>query len=132
MTTKVSLLVMALILCSPLVSGQKVQDDGVDWLADHCPNAPEVKLSGVYRTDDWGRLTLALSADGKSLKGRGDGWDIIGRISGTRVCLIFARRNKVAYSAILTAESETRAAGSYRAGLMEPDDRRVWPINLRK
>jgi hypothetical protein len=132
MTTKLGILAMAWVLCSGLAYGQPVKDEGLDWLADHCPDAAGVKLNGIYRTVDWGRITLTLGADGKSLTGKGDKWDVIGSLSGTRACLLFARRGKVAYSAILTIKDENRAEGNYRSGLMEPDDRRVWPIVLRK
>lgn len=126
MSTKISALLIALALSGGAAFGQKVDREGKDWLGSLCPQPAEVKVDGIYQGGSWGKVTLHLESDGKSLSGKGDGWNITGSVSGKRACLVFGTRNKVIYTAVLEASSENDLTGTYirvysKKGLVTPD-----------
>ena len=115
------LCVFAAGLAAPLF-GQRVSGEGRLWLdANRTPVA--INVNGTWVSKDWGKVTLRQDEGARELIGKGDGWDVVGVVSGNKVYLIFAQRDKVVYSAELTAESPNTLNGGYVRGLLFPGAR---------
>ena len=129
---KRSLLVVCALAAGLAASmfGQKVDREGKLWL-DAKQGAVEVNVDGIWNSKDWGKVTLSQKEGARELVGRGDGWDVLGAVSGKKVYLIFSHKGRVAYSAELTAESPNLLGGAYSKGLLFPGTK-TRPMNLSK
>jgi|ERR1017187_8631606 hypothetical protein len=112
------LCVLAAGLAAPLF-GQRVGGEGKLWL-DANRNPVEVNVNGTWVSKDWGKIILSQNEGAREIIGKGDGWNVLGVVSGNKVYLIFAQKDRVAYSAELTAESPNTLNGGYCRGLLFP------------
>jgi hypothetical protein len=112
------LCVLAAGLAAPLF-GQKVSGEGKLWL-DANRNPVEINVNGIWVSRDWGKITLRQDEGAREIIGTGDGWDVVGVVSGKKVFLIFAHRDRVMYSAELSGESPNILNGAYCRGLLFP------------
>ena len=117
------------LIAAPLVA-QREAVEGKAWL-DTCAEPATLNVAGLWRTKEWGRLSLNQRAESRRVIGSGDGWDIVGVVSGNTVCLLFSHNGKVAYSAKVTADGEGQLTGVYANGLIDKGSR-TKPIQLQK
>lgn len=109
-----------LVVFSLALFGQREDKEGKAWL-DACAIDPAaLNVTGLWRSQDWGRISLNQREDSRRLIGSGDGWEISGVVSGKTVCLLFSNKGKIAYSARLTAEGSATLTGVYAKGLLSP------------
>lgn len=99
--------------------GQKVEKEGKIWL-DSKQGAPEVSVNGTWVSREWGKVILNQAEGSRDIVGTGDGWNILGAVTGKKVYLVFSSRGRVAYTAELTAESPNLMNGNYSRGLLFP------------
>jgi len=112
-------------------SAQRVEKEGKAWL-DTCPDAAAtMNVTGVWNDPKWGNISLNQHQDSRRVIGSGDGWDISGVVSGNSVCLLFSFRDKISFSAKLTAEGTTQLNGTYVKGLLS-DKSKTTPMRLVK
>ncbi len=114
----VVLCILAAGLAAPLF-GQKVDREGRIWL-DAKQGAPEVNVNGTWTSKAWGRVILNQKEGSRDIVGTGDGWDVLGAVSGNKVYLLFSTRGRIMYSAELTADSPDTLNGGYCRGLLFP------------
>ncbi len=112
-----------------LVFGQSL-DKGKAWL-DANKEPAAVNVTGLWKSNDWGKVSLNQSEGGRRIIGSGDGWDISGVVSGNDVYLLFFHKEKIAYSAKLTAESPAQLTGVYASGLLSSNSK-TKPMRLSK
>jgi hypothetical protein len=125
----VVLCVLAAGLAAPLF-GQKVDRQGKIWL-DAKHDAVEVNVNGTWTSKSWGRVVLNQAAGARDIVGTGDGWDVLGAVSGKQVYLIFSSRGRIMYSAELTADGPDTLNGGYCRGLLFPGSK-TKPMHLAK
>ena len=113
-----------------LVFGQNQANEGRAWLdANQEPAA--LNVTGLWQGGEWGRISLNQRDGGRRIIGTGDGWDISGVVSGNNVCLLFFHKEKIAYSAKITAESPALLTGVYASGLLSSNSK-TRPMRLSK
>ena len=105
------------LLFATALSGQKVERRGQAWL-DARTEPAAISVSGVWHAGQWGLVTLKQAEGSRELTGAGDGWDIVGVVSATKVCLLFLTKGSVAYSAELTPDGPDALGGRYADGLL--------------
>ncbi|HEY1205405.1 MAG: hypothetical protein ABSH46_20580 [Bryobacteraceae bacterium] len=109
--------VLAAGLAAPLF-GEKGNQEGKLWLdAWQVGAEANVNVSGTWTAKGWGKVTLEQKEGARELAGMGDGWDVLGWVSGNRVYLIFSSKGVVGYLAELTADGPNTLNGVYRSGL---------------
>ena len=125
------ILLVALVAgMSALAFGQNQAQEGKAWLdANQEPAA--INVTGVWKGGEWGRISLNQREGGRKIIGTGDGWDISGVVSGNNVCLLFFHKEKIAYSAKITAESPALLTGVYASGLLSSNSK-TRPLRLSK
>jgi hypothetical protein len=97
--------------------GQRVERRGQAWL-DARTEPAEINVNGDWHAGQWGRVTLNQAQGSREVTGSGDGWDILGVVSGTKVCLLFLSKGRVAYAAELTPDGPNALGGRYADGLL--------------
>jgi len=97
---------------------QKVDKEGKAWLTQNTAPA-EVNVNGIWQSPEWGEINLIQAQGSNEVTGDGDGWKIDGLVSGKKVFLLFSDKGRVNYSAVLTAESDSRLVGGYARALIE-------------
>jgi hypothetical protein len=107
-----------LILTGSLLA-QKLESKGEAWLAERSEPA-EINVNGSWHGGSWGTLTLSQAQGSREVTGRGDEWDIIGVVSGKKVCLLFHHRGKIGYSAELSPDGPNGLDGHYVEGFLTP------------
>ena len=113
-----------------LVFGQNQANEGKAWLdANQEPAA--INVGGLWQGGEWGRISLNQREGGRRIIGTGDGWDISGVVSGNAVYLVLFHKEKIAYSAKLTAESPVLLTGVYASGLLTSNSK-TRPMRLSK
>jgi hypothetical protein len=113
-----------------LAFGQHQAQEGKAWLeANQEPAA--LHVTGVWQGGEWGRISLNQREGGRKIIGTGDGWDISGVVGGNNVYLLFFHKEKIAYSAKLTAESPVLLTGVYASGLLSSNSK-TRPMRLSK
>ena len=113
-----------------LVFGQNQAQEGRAWL-DANKEAAAVNVTGLWKSNEWGRISLNQREGGRRIIGSGDGWDISGVVSGNDVYLVFFHKEKIAFSAKLTAESPGLLTGAYASGLLSSNSK-TKPMRLSK
>jgi hypothetical protein len=114
--TRTLLKALGLIFAAAL-SGQKVEHRGQAWL-DARTGPAAINVNGAWHAGQWGLVTLNQADGSREVTGTGDGWDILGVVSGTKVCLLFLNKGSVAYSAELTPDGPDALGGRYADGLL--------------
>ncbi len=127
---KLFILSILAVIATVTLFGQKEDKEGKAWL-DGCADAATMNVTGLWRSPDWGRLSLNQSEGSRKVVGSGDGWEISGVVSGTTACLLFSHNGKIAYTAKLTAEGATALTGVYAKGLLTPGVKTI-PMHLAK
>jgi hypothetical protein len=113
-----------------VVFGQTQAQEGKVWLdANQEPAA--INVTGVWQGGEWGRIALNQREGGRKIIGTGDGWDISGVVGGNHVYLLFFHKEKIAYSAKVTAESPVLLTGVYASGLLSSNSK-TRPLRLSK
>jgi hypothetical protein len=98
---------------------QKLVTKGQAWLAAR--NEPaEINVNGSWHGGSWGTVTLSQAQGSREVTGSGDDWEIVGVVSGKKVCLLFHHRGKVAYSAELLPDGPNGLDGHYVEGFLTP------------
>ena len=93
--------------------GATVAKEGRAWLAQFS-EAATVDVNGTWHSKDWGDVRLVQEKGSRDLTGTGDGWEIVGVVSGSKVYLLFAdKKGNLNYTATLTAEGGGKIEGSY-------------------
>lgn len=109
-------LAIVLVLAVPLIAGD-LATKGKAWLDPHT-EAAAINVNGEWHETEWGLVVLNQAQGSRDVTGRGDGWDITGIVSGNQVFLLFSNKDKVNYSATLTADGDKSLKGSYAKGFM--------------
>ena len=65
-----------------LAFGQNQLQEGRAWL-DANKEPAAVNVTGLWKSDDWGRVSLNQREGGRRIIGSGDGWDISAWLAGT-------------------------------------------------
>ncbi len=102
------------------LAAQRLKTKGHAWLDSHTDPAA-INVAGNWYEHDWGTIALIQAKDSREVTGSGDGWNIVGVVSGNKVYLLFSAHGEVMYSAILTAVSNSDLNGSYERGLMKQE-----------
>jgi hypothetical protein len=107
---------LAFVFATALL-GQGVERRGQAWL-DARTEPAAINVNGAWHAGQWGRVTLNQAQGSREVTGSGDGWDILGVVSGTKVCLLFLSKGRVAYAAELTPDGPDALNGRYADGLL--------------
>jgi hypothetical protein len=118
MRRKAALLVVV-IGFAVLLRGQKEEKEGKAWL-DLDTDSPALNVTGVWDGQDWGKVSLNQREGGRKIIGTAEEWNISGVVSGKDVYLLFCYKDKVAYSAKLTADGPSQLTGIYAKGILSP------------
>ena len=117
------------------IAAAKVEVEGKAWL-DSQKAPPEINVNGTWNSEEWGDLHLIQPEGSRDVSGNGDGYKIVGVVSGTRLFLLFAENHTVEYCATLTPNGENRMIGTYsnrksrlHSGLCQEKNR---PMNMKK
>jgi hypothetical protein len=125
-----TLLVVLAAGWAALVFGQNHAIEGKAWLdANQEPAA--LNVTGVWKGGEWGRVSLNQREGGRRIIGTGDTWDVSGVVSGNNVYLLFFHKDKIAFSAKVTAESPVLLTGVYASGLLSANSK-TRPLRLSK
>jgi hypothetical protein len=127
-----------LLLCISLptsLPAAKVEVEGKAWL-DSQKAPPEINVNGVWDSEEWGDLHLIQPEGSRDVSGNGDGYNIVGVVSGKRLFLLFAEHHTVEYCATLNPNGENSMIGTYsnrksrlHSGLCQESSR---PMNMKK
>jgi len=109
---------MVLIMLTVGLSAKNLDTEGKAWLDAH-NEAAAIDVDGVWYAKEWGKIFLKQTEGSRDLTGTGDGWDIMGVVSGKQVFLLFSHHGKVNYSAELTSEGENGLNGFYTKGFVD-------------
>ncbi|HTT19501.1 MAG TPA: hypothetical protein VMG82_11170 [Candidatus Sulfotelmatobacter sp.] len=130
--------VLALLLCISMpisLTAAKVEVEGKAWL-DSQKDPAEMNVNGEWNSEEWGALHLNQSPGSREVSGNGDGYKIVGLVSGKRLFLLFAQGHTVEYCATLSPNGENSLAGTYsdrksrlHSGLCQESSR---PMNMKK
>lgn len=107
--------VTLLVLCisfPTLLAAAKVEVEGKAWL-DSQKDPAEINVNGVWDAEDWGALHLTQAEGSRDVTGNGDGYDILGVVSGKRLFLLFSEKHTVEYCATLSPNGENSLTGTY-------------------
>ena len=107
---------LASAVSAPLV-GQREDKEGKQWLSA-CSEPASINVTGLWKSEDWGRISLSQREGSRNVLGAGDGWEISGVVSGKSVCLLFTHKGSVAYSARLNDDGPKQLSGVYARGLI--------------
>jgi hypothetical protein len=83
---------------------------------------PGVNVSGVWQSNDWGKIELTQPASQTEITGKARGYDLVGIVSGTRVFLRFlsagvlSQSHALDYTAELIAAGDDTLSGRYASG----------------
>src|ERR1035441_2898594 len=113
-----------------LAFGQSQAQEGKAWL-DANQEPATINVTGLWQGGEWGRISLNQREGGRRIIGTGDGWDISGVVSGNNVYLVLFHKEKIAYTAKLTAESPVLLTGVYASGLLYANSK-TRPLRLSK
>jgi hypothetical protein len=127
-----------LLLCISLptsLPAAKVEVEGKAWLESQ-KAPPEINVNGVWDSEEWGPLHLIQPEGSRDVSGNGDGYKIVGVVSGKSLFLLFAENHTVEYCATLNPNGENRMIGTYsnrksrlHSGLCQESSR---PMNMKK
>ena len=130
--------VILLLLCISFptsLGAAKVEVEGKAWL-DSQKDPAEINVNGVWDSEEWGAFHLTQSEGSREVSGNGDGYQIVGVVSGKRLFLLFSERHTVEYCATLSPNGENSFAGTYsnrksrlHSGLCQEKSR---PMNMKK
>src|ERR1700690_1471967 len=104
-----------LLLCisfPTLLGAAKVEVEGKAWL-DSQKDPAELNVNGVWDAEEWGALHLNQTEGSRGVSGNGDGYDILGVVSGKRLFLLFSEKHTVEYCATLSPNGENSFTGTY-------------------
>ena len=131
-------LAVTFLLCisfPTILAAAKVEVEGKAWL-DSQKDPAELNVNGVWDAEDWGTLHLNQTAGSRDVSGSGDGYDILGVVSGKRLFLLFSEKHTVEYCATLSPAAENTLTGTYsdrksrlHSGLCQESSR---PMNMKK
>jgi hypothetical protein len=134
LTFAVTLLSLCISFPTSLAAA-KVEVEGKAWL-DSQKDPAELNVNGAWDADEWGTLHLTQSEGSRDVKGNGDGYDIVGVVSGKRLFLLFSEKHTVEYCATLSPNGENSFAGTYsdrksrlHSGLCQESSR---PMNMTR
>jgi len=106
-------LILAVFAGAAFARGATVAKEGRTWLAQY-GEAASVNVNGSWHSKEWGTVNLIQQKDSRDVTGTGDGWDIVGVVSGNKVYLLFAdKKGNLNYTATLTAEGDNKIEGTY-------------------
>lgn len=108
---------MVLLFALSLSAGD-LDTKGKAWLGTHS-DAAAITVGGKWHAKEWGTIRLIQTEGNRDVTGDGDGWDITGVVSGTKLFLLFSHHNKVNYSAELTSQADGSLNGTYSRGFMD-------------
>jgi hypothetical protein len=111
LTFAMTLLLLCIFLPTSLTAA-KVEVEGKAWL-DSQKDPAELNVNGAWDADEWGTLHLTQSDGSRDVSGNGDGYDIVGVVSGKRLFLLFSQKHTVEYCATLSPNGENSFAGTY-------------------
>jgi hypothetical protein len=133
-TFTLALLLLCISFAVSLVAAT-VEVEGKAWL-DAQKDPAEMNVSGLWNSEEWGALHLTQSEGSRDVSGNGDGYQIVGVVSGKRLFLLFAEDHTVEYCATLSPNGENSLAGTYsnrksrlHSGLCQESSR---PMNMKK
>jgi hypothetical protein len=98
----------------------KLKTEGQAWLDVHTDPAA-INVEGNWYARDWGTIALIQPNDSREVTGSGDGWEVVGVVSGKKVYLLFCSRGDAVYSAIVTSVSNSEMDGNWERGLMKEE-----------
>ena len=135
---QLTFVLILLLLCISFptsLAAAKVEVEGKAWL-DSQKDPAEINVNGEWSSEEWGPVHLTQSAGSREVSGNGDGYQIVGVVSGKRLFLLFAQGHTVEYCATLSPNGENRMAGTYsdrksrlHSGLCQEKSR---PMNMKK
>ena len=134
LTFTVTLLLLCISFPS-LLAAAKVEVEGKAWLNSQKDPAA-INVNGTWDSEEWGALHLNQSEGSREVHGNGDGYKIVGVVSGKRLFLLFSENDTVEYCATLSPNGENSLAGTYsdrksrlHSGLCQEKSR---PMNMKK
>ncbi len=127
---RVAALFVVVVAFTVLLYGQMLEKEGKAWL-DPNTDPPAINVTGIWGTHEWGKISLNQREGSRRIIGAGDGWDISGVVSGKDVYLLFCHKDKVAFSAKLTADGPSQLTGIYANGILSPRSK-TRPIVMSK
>jgi hypothetical protein len=92
---------------------------------------PGMNLDGAWNAPHWGAFKLVQATGDRKVTGKGEGYDIDGFVSGTRVVLHFISKGSLSYSAILTPKEDGSLSGQYAGGQISTDSK-TRPIEMSR
>jgi hypothetical protein len=95
---------------------RKVEREAREWLGEQQTEPAEINVNGAWRDKSWGRVILNQREGSRGIVGKGDGWLILGVVSGKQVFLIFSAGGKVHYWARLSSDGSSSLSGKYDTG----------------
>jgi hypothetical protein len=123
---------IVVVILAGILSAQKEDKEGKEWLASCAGNeAAALNVTGLWKSEAWGIISLNQRKDSRNVIGSGDGWDITGVVGGNTVCLLFSSGGRVAYSMKSTEEQPGQLSGVYAKGLISADSK-TRPMRLLK
>jgi hypothetical protein len=106
-------LILVVFAGAAFARGATVAKEGRAWLAQFS-DAAGVNVDGSWQSKDWGTVKLVQQKDSREVTGTGDGWEIVGVVSGNKLYLLFAdKKGNLNYTATLTAKGESKLEGTY-------------------
>jgi hypothetical protein len=130
--------VTLLLLCisfPTFLTAAKVEVEGKAWL-DSQKDPAAMNVNGEWKSEEWGPLHLTQSEGSREVSGNGDGYKIVGVVSGNRLYLLFAQGHTVEYCATVSPNGENSMTGTYsnrksrlHSGLCQESSR---PMNMKK
>lgn len=115
---RMAALFVVIIGFAVLLRGQKEEKEGRAWL-DVNTDTPALNVTGVWEgSEDWGKVSLNQREGDRKIIGTVEEWDISGAVSGKDVYLLFCYKDKVSYSAKLTAAGPSQLIGVYAKGIL--------------
>ncbi len=122
--------VAVVLILAVNLSARNLETKGKAWLDPH-NEAAAVNVNGNWHEKNWGRVVLIQAEGSRDVTGDGDGWEITGVVSGKQIFLVFSHKGSVAYTAVLTSESDKSLNGSYSKGFMR-EKTKTRPMHLTK
>jgi len=113
-----------------VLCGESLVREGKAWLAARSDSAA-LNVNGTWHGRDWGIVRLVQSVGSREVSGAADGWQIMGVVSGKKLCLLFYHKNRIAYSAELNSDGPGAMGGHYARGLLT-DRSTLRPIHFSR
>jgi hypothetical protein len=106
--------VFFLLVFATSLNAGTLEKQGKDWL-DAQKDPAAINVSGTWKSNEFGALTLTQTEGSRDVSGDGGGYDLTGVVSGKSLYLIFStkRHGTADYCAVVTTQSDTALIGEY-------------------